>query len=89
MFDFDAYSIRDVSERLNQKEKDVLLKKCEEALGKPIETDIGFNLLKMTKEETAIVLGQIKRLNERNCGKKITDRKLNIDLMNIDDVEIE
>ena len=89
MFDFDAYSIRDVSERLSQKEKDVLLKKCEEALGKPIETDIGFNLLKMTKEETAIVLEQIKRLNERNCGKKITDRKLNIDLMNIDDVEIE
>lgn len=59
------------------------------SIGKPLKTDIGFNLLKMTKEETAIVLGQIKRLNERNCGKIISDRKLNIDLMNIDDIEIE
>lgn len=89
MFDFDAYSIQDVSERLNQEEKEFILKKCEEALGKRIETNIGFDLLKMTKEETVTILRLIRSLNERNCSKKITNRKLNIDLMNADDIEID
>lgn len=89
MFDFDAYSIQEVSERLNQEEKEFLLKKCEEALGRQIETNTGFNLLRMTKEEILTVLGLVRSLNERNCSKKITNRKLNIDLMNADDIEID
>lgn len=89
MFDFDAYSIPDVSERLNQEEKELLLKKCEETLGRRIETNIGFNLLKMTKEETVTILRLIRSLNERTCVKKITNRKLNTDLMKADDIEID
>lgn len=89
MFDFDAYSIQDVSERLNPEEKEFLLKKCEEALGRHIEINTGFNLLKMTKEETVTILGIIRNLDERNSSKKIMDRKLNTDFINIDDIEID
>lgn len=89
MFDFDAYSIPDVSERLSHEEKELLLKKCEETLGRHIETNIGFGLLKMTKEETVTILRLIRSLKERNCNKEITNSKLNIDLMKIDNIEID
>jgi hypothetical protein len=89
MFDFDAYNIPDVSERLNQEEKELLLKKCEETLGRHIETNIGFTLLEMTKEETETILRLIRSLKERNCSKEITNSKLNIDLIKIDNIEID
>lgn len=89
MFDFDAYSRPEISERLNPEEKEALLKKCEEALGRRIETGIGFRLLKMTKEEAAVIVRLIKDFKERTGSKEITNKKLNLDYMNIDDIEIE
>ena len=75
--------------KVKSRRKGIVIKKCEEALGGRVETNVGFNLLKMTKEETVIILKQIKSLNKRNCGRKITNRKLNTDLMNVDDIEMD
>lgn len=75
--------------KVKSRRNGIVIKKCEEALSGRVETNVGFNLLKMTKEETVIILKLIKSLNKRNCGRKITNRKLNTDLMNVEDIEVD
>lgn len=51
--------------KVKSRRKGIVIKKCEEALGGRVETNVGFNLLKMTKEETVIILKLIKSLNKK------------------------